>query len=200
MGVSIHYYTCTKMEIERETAFISPIRSKIDDLISKDEIPFAAQELVLKKKCDGVITLGAVIRGETPHFDYVCDGLVQGIMRLQMKSRKPVAFGVLTTNTDKQAMERSGGKHGNKGRECAQVVLQILNLKEQPQRGKRFCEMLCLLQRLSRNKRRTQNRHLKKGAGFKKRHGLIRFPGKFFLMTQGNLQSLAAYDLSGTGG
>ena len=95
------------------------------------EIPFAAQELVLKKKCDGVITLGAVIRGETPHFDYVCDGLVQGIMRLQMKLRKPVAFGVLTTNTDKQAMERSGGKHGNKGRECAQVVLQILNLKEQ---------------------------------------------------------------------
>lgn len=95
------------------------------------EIPIVAQELILRKKCDGVIALGAVIRGETPHFDYVCDGLVQGIMKLQLKFRKPVAFGVLTTNTDKQAMERSGGKQGNKGRECAQVVLQILNLKEQ---------------------------------------------------------------------
>ncbi|MBI4970887.1 MAG: 6,7-dimethyl-8-ribityllumazine synthase [Candidatus Omnitrophica bacterium] len=95
------------------------------------EIPFVAQELIVKKKNDGVIALGAVIRGETAHFDYVSSGLVQGIMKVQLVTRSPIAFGVLTTNTDRQALERSGGKHGNKGREAAEVLLQILNLKDQ---------------------------------------------------------------------
>ncbi len=91
------------------------------------EIPFAAQELLLGKKCDGVITLGAVIRGETAHFDYVSSGLVDGIMRVQLKTRKPVAFGVLTTDNNAQAEARSGGKHGNKGRECAEVILKMID-------------------------------------------------------------------------
>jgi len=95
------------------------------------EIPFLIQELIRKKKCDGVIALGAVIRGETAHFDYVCDGLVRGIMDIQLKLETPVSFGVLTTDTDRQAMDRSGGKHGNKGKETAEVLLRILSLRNQ---------------------------------------------------------------------
>lgn len=93
------------------------------------EIPFMTQELVRKRKCDGVITLGAVIRGETAHFDYVCEGLASGIMNIQLETKIPISFGVLTTDTDRQAIERSGGKHGNKGKEAADVLLRMLDLK-----------------------------------------------------------------------
>jgi len=94
------------------------------------EIPLAAQWL-LDKGCDAVVVLGAVIRGETAHFDYVCSAVERGCTHLQLKSGKPVAFGVLTTDTEEQAMARAGGVHGNKGAEASDVALEMLNLKAQ---------------------------------------------------------------------
>ena len=92
------------------------------------ELPFAAQEL-MKAGCDGVVLLGCVIRGETTHYDFVCDGVVQGGMNLQMSTGKPVSFGVLTTENRQQAEARSGGAKGHKGKEAVQVLIEMLNLK-----------------------------------------------------------------------
>ncbi len=94
------------------------------------EIPFTARRLL--SKVDGVITLGAVIRGDTPHFDYVCDAVNRGITDLNMAGNKPVVFGVLTTDNVKQARERSGqqGDGGNKGSEAALALLEMLSLSE----------------------------------------------------------------------
>lgn len=94
------------------------------------EIPLAAQWL-LDQGCDGVVTVGAVIRGETAHFDYVCNSVERGCAQLQLKYKKPVGFGVITTENDEQAEARSGGKHGNKGAEAAEVVIEMINLKKQ---------------------------------------------------------------------
>jgi 6,7-dimethyl-8-ribityllumazine synthase len=80
---------------------------------------------------DAIIALGAVIRGGTPHFDYVCSGVTSGIMQIQLKFSKPVGFGLLTCDTMEQAMDRSGGKMGNKGAETASAVLELLQLKNQ---------------------------------------------------------------------
>ena len=91
------------------------------------EIPLAAQAL-LKKGCDAVIALGAVIRGETAHFDYVCRSVERGCTQVALESGRPVAFGVLTTDTDEQAMERIGGRHGHKGREAADVAVEMIQL------------------------------------------------------------------------
>lgn len=94
------------------------------------EIPFTARRLLTK--VDGVITLGAVIRGETPHFDYVCTAVNRGVSDLNMKGNKPVVFGVLTTDTVQQARERSGqqGDGGNKGSESALALLEMLTLSK----------------------------------------------------------------------
>jgi 6,7-dimethyl-8-ribityllumazine synthase len=78
---------------------------------------------------DGVIAIGCVIQGETPHFDYICQAVSYGITELNLRLGKPVIFGVLTTNTIEQAKERSGGKHGNKGDEAAVTVLKMLAMK-----------------------------------------------------------------------
>lgn len=91
------------------------------------EIPLAAQAL-LDQKCDGVVTLGAVIRGDTSHYDYVCNSVETGVTRLILDYKKPIGFGVLTTENEEQAFERAGGKHGNKGAEAAQVVLEMIGL------------------------------------------------------------------------
>jgi 6,7-dimethyl-8-ribityllumazine synthase len=91
------------------------------------EIPLACQAL-LKKGCDGVIALGAVIRGETAHFDYVCRSVERGCSHVSLQFSKPVAFGVLTVENDEQAAERVGGKHGHKGREAAEVVVEMIQL------------------------------------------------------------------------
>jgi len=95
------------------------------------EIPVAAQWLIEGKKCDAVITLGAVIRGETSHFDFVCNSVERGCTELQLKYNIPIAFGVLTTEDGKQAMARAGGSHGHKGKDCAYVALEMLALKEE---------------------------------------------------------------------
>ena len=92
------------------------------------ELPLAALWEAEKKKVAAVICLGCVIQGDTPHFDYVCQGVTQGIMDVMMRTHKPVAFGVLTTLTREQAFERAGGKFGNKGEEAAATVIQMLEV------------------------------------------------------------------------
>ena len=101
------------------------------------EIPLAAKWLLTKNKCDGVIALGAVIRGETAHFDYVCSAVERGCTLLQIEQNKPVVFGVLTVDTEDQARERIGGRHGHKGREAAQTLVEMLMLKKQLNGGKK---------------------------------------------------------------
>ncbi len=91
------------------------------------EIPLAASKL-LDRAYDGVIALGAVIQGDTKHFDYVCNAVERGCTELMLSSKKPVIFGVLTTNDEKQAEERVGGAHGHKGRDAADTLVEMLNL------------------------------------------------------------------------
>ncbi len=92
------------------------------------ELPLGAQWLVVKNH-DAVIALGCVIQGETKHFDFICQACANGIMQVGLQSQKPVIFGVLTTLNQKQAQERAGGKHGNKGIEAAETALKMLELK-----------------------------------------------------------------------
>lgn len=95
------------------------------------EIPLIAKKML--HKVDGVVALGAVIQGETPHFDYVCSAVNKGITELNLQTDKPVAFGVLTTDTIQQARERAGlaGDKGNKGAEAALAVIEMLSVIEQ---------------------------------------------------------------------
>ncbi len=90
------------------------------------ELPLGALQLFKQKHCDAVIALGCVIKGDTPHFDYVCQGATQGIMSLGLQVEKPIGFGLITTLTHKQAVERTGGIHGHKGVEATETVLQQL--------------------------------------------------------------------------
>jgi len=90
------------------------------------ELPLAAQREASKKEIDAVICIGCVIQGDTPHFDYICQAVAYGIMKVGLKTGKPVAFGVLTTLNKQQAMDRAGGKLGNKGEEAAVTVVKML--------------------------------------------------------------------------
>ena len=81
--------------------------------------------MVLNGGYDAVIILGCVIRGETPHFDYICQGVTYGIAKLNATSEIPVVYGLLTTNDQQQALDRCGGKYGNKGDECAIVAIKM---------------------------------------------------------------------------
>lgn len=92
------------------------------------ELPGAAYRLAASGKVDAVVCLGAVIRGETPHFEYVSAGAQQGILKAGLSSGIPVTFGVLTCDTVEQAMQRSGGKWGNKGSEAALDAVEMANL------------------------------------------------------------------------
>ena len=94
------------------------------------ELALGAQLLLEQEALDGVICLGSVVRGETPHFDFVCQGATQGIMAVGLKFSLPVIFGLLTDDTMQQAKDRSGGKHGNKGVDCAVAVLKMAALKD----------------------------------------------------------------------
>ncbi len=93
------------------------------------ELALGAQFYAIKKDIDAVITLGCVIQGETRHFDFICDACANGIMDVGLTFNKPVIFGVLTTENEKQAKERAGGKHGNKGIEAAETALKMVLLK-----------------------------------------------------------------------
>ena len=93
------------------------------------EIPLTVQKLIESKELDGIIAIGVVIRGGTPHFEYVCDAVNRGITDLILKYNKPVAFGVLTTDDVKQALERAGEK-GNKGGEAALALLEMISVDQ----------------------------------------------------------------------
>lgn len=95
------------------------------------ELPLAAQFFAQNSDIDGVITLGCVVRGDTPHFDYVCSGTTQGIMNVQLTWNIPVTFGLLTVENQQQALDRCGGIHGNKGDEAAATLIEMINLHRQ---------------------------------------------------------------------
>lgn len=95
------------------------------------ELPLLAQRVAAAKKHDAIIALGAVIRGGTPHFDYVAGECSKGLAQVMMHADVPLAFGVLTTDTIEQAIERSGTKAGNKGADAAMTVLEMVSLLKQ---------------------------------------------------------------------
>jgi 6,7-dimethyl-8-ribityllumazine synthase len=92
------------------------------------DLPVAARKLALSRRYEALIALGAVIRGQTPHFDYVAGECASGLARIALESGVPIAFGVLTTDTMEQAVDRAGGKAGNKGADAALVALEMANL------------------------------------------------------------------------
>lgn len=95
------------------------------------EIPIIAKKMATSKKYDAIITLGTVIRGATPHFDYVCNEVSKGIASLNMTEGIPVVFGILTTETIEQAVERAGTKAGNKGWDVGMAAIEMANLLKQ---------------------------------------------------------------------
>lgn len=92
------------------------------------EIPMAAKKMAMSKKYDAIIALGAVIKGSTPHFDYVCAEVSKGVASVGLDSDIPVIFGVLTTNSIEEAIERAGTKAGNKGFDAGTTAIEMINL------------------------------------------------------------------------
>ena len=95
------------------------------------EIPLIASKMAKSRKYDAIICVGAVIRGSTSHYDYVCSEVSKGIAQVSLANDLPVMFGVLTTDTIEQAIERAGTKAGNKGFECAQGAIEMVNLMKE---------------------------------------------------------------------
>lgn len=93
------------------------------------ELVNAAARMLSSENIDGVIAIGCVIQGETPHFTFISQAVANAIANLNISTGKPVIFGVLTTNTPEQALERAGGKHGNKGTEAAAALVKMLNFQ-----------------------------------------------------------------------
>lgn len=100
------------------------------------ELPLVAKEAALTGRYDGIIALGAVIRGDTPHFEYVSAEMSKGLASVAMNQRVPVSFGVLTTDTMDQAVSRSGSKAGNKGAEAALAAIETANILKELKTGK----------------------------------------------------------------
>lgn len=92
------------------------------------DLPIVARKLAMSRRYEALIALGAVIRGQTPHFDYVAGECASGLARIALESGVPIAFGVLTTDTMEQAVDRAGGKAGNKGADAALAALEMANL------------------------------------------------------------------------
>jgi 6,7-dimethyl-8-ribityllumazine synthase len=93
------------------------------------EIPAACEWLCRRGGLDGIVTLGAVIRGETNHYDYVCAEAARGIMEVSLRHGVPVSFGVLTCDNERQALDRAGGARGNKGADCVHALLEMIRLR-----------------------------------------------------------------------
>lgn len=93
------------------------------------ELSLGADILLANKDLDAVICLGCVIQGETPHFTFICDAVANGVTNVSIKHNKPVIFGVLTTDNLQQALDRAGGKHGNKGEEAAVTAIMMAGIK-----------------------------------------------------------------------
>ena len=105
--------------------------AKNDQIVRLDvpgsfELSLGAQQLAARKEVDAVICIGCVIQGETKHFDFICDAVANGLTNVGLKYDKPVVFGVLTPNSLQQALDRAGGKHGNKGDEAAATAVKML--------------------------------------------------------------------------
>lgn len=98
------------------------------------ELTLGAQFLAEYDDLDAIICLGCVIQGETPHFTYICQGVTQGITQLNLEYNLPFIFGVLTTNTKQQAIDRAGGKHGNKGDEAAVAAIKMAALQRETEK------------------------------------------------------------------
>jgi len=94
------------------------------------EIPLACQMLLKKKKLDALVALGAVIRGDTPHFEYVASELAKGIARVSLQEGVAISFGVITADTLEQAVDRAGAKSGNKGAQAAQSAIEMTSLQD----------------------------------------------------------------------
>jgi 6,7-dimethyl-8-ribityllumazine synthase len=120
-----------------EALYTGAVQTLIENGVSKDnifrksvpgsfELILGGQWLAQEKEIDAVLCLGCVIQGETRHFDFICDAVAQGIKDVNLKFSKPVIFGVLTTDTQQQALDRAGGKHGNKGDEAAITAVKML--------------------------------------------------------------------------
>jgi 6,7-dimethyl-8-ribityllumazine synthase len=92
------------------------------------DIPIVARKLALSRRYDALLALGAVVRGQTPHFDYVAGECASGLARIALETGIPIAFGVLTTDTMEQAVDRAGGKAGNKGADAALAAIEMANL------------------------------------------------------------------------
>jgi len=95
------------------------------------EVPRAVRALGTSGEVDGVLALAAVVRGATPHFDYIAAELAKGLSKLNLELPVPVAFGVLTCDTQDQALERAGGKLGNKGAQAAEALVELINLEKE---------------------------------------------------------------------
>ena len=104
---------------------------KEEDITVACEIPLIAKKMAMSKKYDAVICLGAVIRGSTSHYDYVCNEVSKGVAAVSLESEIPVMFGVVTTENIEQAIERAGSKAGNKGYDCALGAVEMVNLIRQ---------------------------------------------------------------------
>lgn len=107
-------------------------RAKSENILVKHvpgsfELVFGASQMMEYCELDAVIVLGCVVRGDTPHFDYVCSAVTQGVTQLNVNSDIPVIFGLVTTNNMEQAEERSGGRLGNKGDECAVAAIKMVD-------------------------------------------------------------------------
>ncbi|WP_372744540.1 6,7-dimethyl-8-ribityllumazine synthase [Lutibacter sp.] len=100
------------------------------DVPGSFELIYGCKKMIETQKLDAVIAIGNVIQGETKHFDFVCEGVTQGIKDLNIKYDIPTIFCVLTDNTKQQSLDRSGGKHGNKGVECAIAAIKMAALRE----------------------------------------------------------------------
>lgn len=114
--------TLTENGVCPENIFVSRVPGTV-------ELTYGAKRMIDSLSPDAVIVLGCVVRGDTPHFDYVCDSVTQGVTELNLRERVPVIFGVITTNNMEQALDRAGGKVGNKGSECAATALKMTALK-----------------------------------------------------------------------
>lgn len=98
------------------------------------EIPLAIQALFDAHKVDGAVALGAVIRGDTTHYEEVCRSVERGCSQLMLQYKKPIGFGVLTTENEEQALARAGGEHGNKGVDASQAVIEMIGLLQEIRR------------------------------------------------------------------
>ncbi|OHX65378.1 6,7-dimethyl-8-ribityllumazine synthase [Flammeovirga pacifica] len=101
-----------------------------EDVPGAFELTFGAQLMAQIEEVDAVICLGCVIQGETKHFDFICDAVAHGVTNVSLKYNKPVVFGLLTPNTEQQAFDRAGGKHGNKGVEAAVAAIKMLGFNQ----------------------------------------------------------------------